>query len=152
MKKIFRLYTLLLIATLIALCGCHRSGLTRDQQRFQRIAQNAYRDTMPETTGHHFLRLVLTVELDAGCKIITQQTIDSHTNEMSFITTERCILASRVEEPNRHRPGGPLFGEVAIIPVTNLNKRITIWADNNIWLPLVYDSSGNDITGKLIAF
>lgn len=139
------------IALTLASSGCHRSDLMPEQRRFQSIAARAFQNS--DGAEHHdLIRFVLPVALQPGCKIVTEAAVGDQTNMLSFVTTEPCVLASRSEEPNRHDLGAPLFGDVALIPLTNLEKKITIWSGTNILTPRAYDPAGKEITQYRIEF
>ena len=149
----FKILSALIALTLIMCGGCRRDDTTPEQRRFQRIAQDAFRNTGRESpTGRHLYCVVITHELEAGCELVAEVMTGDQINALTYMTTQRCVFASREEEPDRHSPDHPLYFESSVIPLSSPESRIKIWEGTNFRSLVIKDPSGKRMEYGAVSF
>ena len=68
-------------------------------------------------------------------------------DKLTYVTTQRCIIVSREEVPDRPdpAPGQPYYFEVSSIPLSAPKSRTQIWAKANNRSLVITDPSGKKI-------
>ena len=141
-----------ILALALLMCGgCRQDDATPEQRRFQHIAQKALPDRI-SPAGNPLFHLVATTELEAGSKLVATDYIDLQTNTLTYVTTQRCIYATREEAPDRHSPSRPLYFDLTIIPLSDSESPFRIWEGTTISSVEVFDPDGNPIKPSHISF
>ena len=96
--------------------------------------------------------MILTHEFIPGYTFTAETTTDGQLNTLIYVTTQRCALATREEEPDRHTSALPLYFEAYVIPVSDPDSPTKIWEGTNIRSIVIKDPAGMEMKPGATSF